>query len=92
MGSITIKELTAQVSTSADVSKAVAEQTILDLFNLMTSTLHGGEEVVVRNFGRFYTHNRLARKGRHPTTGAVIDIPAKAVIKFTPRGDLKVAP
>jgi nucleoid DNA-binding protein len=79
MSAITIKELTNEVSTSAGIS----------LFGLITSSLHSGNDVVVKNFGRFYNHTRPARKGRNPMTGAAIDIQAKTIIKLAPRGDLK---
>jgi DNA-binding protein HU-beta len=86
---ITIKELTATVAESAGITKVAAEKVVGDLFDLISSSLKDGDEVVVRNFGRFYGHTRPARKGRNPRTGAVIDIPSKTVIKLAPRGDLK---
>lgn len=86
---ITIKELTTTVAGTAGVSKVLAEKTIEDLFASISTALKDGGEVVVRNFGRFYTHTRPARKGRNPKTGQAIDIAAKTIIKFTPRGDLK---
>ena len=86
---ITIKELTATVSASAGITKVAAEKAIVDLFDTISSTLKNGDEVVVRNFGRFYGHTRPARKGRNPRTGTTIDIPSKTVIKLAPRGDLK---
>jgi DNA-binding protein HU-beta len=89
MSAITIKELTNEVSTSAGISKVAAEKVVTDLFGLITSSLHSGNDVVVKNFGRFYNHTRPARKGRNPMTGAAIDIQAKTIIKLAPRGDLK---
>lgn len=86
---ITIKELTATVAASAGITKVAAEKVVVDLFNDITDTLKSGEEVVVRNFGRFYSHTRPARKGRNPRSGEEIDIPSKTIIKLAPRGDLK---
>lgn len=86
---ITIKELTANVAENAGITKVSAEKVVDDLFGLITNSLKSGNEVVIRNFGRFYSHTRPARKGRNPKSGAVIDIPSKTVIKLAPRGDLK---
>lgn len=86
---ITIKELTAEVAATSGLSKIASEKVITELFGLITASLQSNQDVVVRNFGRFYTHTRPARKGRNPRTGAVIDIPIKTVIKLAPRGDLK---
>lgn len=86
---ITIKELVSTVAESAGISKVAAEKTIVDLFATMSAELKSSGEVVVRDFGRFYTHTRPARKGRNPKTGEAIDIASKTVIKFAPRGALK---
>ena len=87
--SITIKELTSNVAESAGITKVAAEKVVHNLFQLISDNLSNNETVVVKNFGRFYSHTRPARKGRNPKTGEAINIPSKTVIKFAPRGDLK---
>lgn len=87
--SITIKELSAVVSETAGITKVLAEDVIAALFTEISDSLKRDEDVVVRNFGRFYTHTRPARNGRNPKTGEAIQISSKTVIKLSPRGDLK---
>ena len=87
--SITIKELTDTVAREAGITKVSAEKVVESMFGQISSNLKQGNEVVVRNFGRFHIHTRPARKGRNPKTGEAINIPSKAVIKFSPRGDMK---
>jgi len=87
--SVTIKELVTVVAEQNDLTKVAAEKVISDVFSSITSSLQAGDEVVIRNFGRLYLHERPARKGRNPKTGEEINIAAKTVIKFSPRGDLK---
>jgi DNA-binding protein HU-beta len=87
--SVTIKELTDVVAASAGITKVAADKVVTDLFAAISAGVKGNQDVVIRNFGRFYTHERAARKGRNPRTGEAIDIASKTVIKFTPRGDLK---
>ena len=42
-------------------------------------------------FGNFSVSHREASKGRNPSTGAEVDIPARNVPKFTPGKGLKDA-
>lgn len=86
---ITIKELTNIVAGSAGITKVAAEKAITDMVEAISVTLHGGDDVVVKDLGRFYNHTRPARKGRNPKTGEEIDIPRKTVVKFSARGKLK---
>lgn len=87
--STTIKELVDVVAETGEVTKVVATKQVEALFDLITSKLKEGEEVVVRNFGRFYTKVRPARTGRNPKTGEPVQIAEKQVVKLSPRGDLK---
>lgn len=87
--SVTIKELTANVAASAGITKVAAEKVVSELFDYITTSIKDDQDVVIRNFGRFYNHTRPARQGRNPRTGAVINIAPKTVIKLAPRGDLK---
>lgn len=43
-----------------------------------------GEKVQIPGFGSFDIAHTKARQGRNPSSGATIDIPAKAKPKFTP--------
>lgn len=87
--SITIKELVEVCAATGEVSKVLAEKQVEAIFAAISDSIKGNEEVIVRNFGRFSTKTRAARTGRNPKTGEAIQIEAKTVIKFTPRGDLK---
>ena len=50
-----------------------------------------GEDVRLVGFGTFGVSQRGASKGRNPSTGEEIDIPARKVAKFTPGKGLKDA-
>ena len=71
------------------LTKKQVEQVLLAAFGHVEDAIKGGEEVSLRNFGRFYTHTRPARNGRNPRTGEALQIPERSVIKFKARGDLK---
>ena len=48
----------------------------------ITEALAAGDRVELRHFGMFTVRHREARPGRHPRTGAAIDIPARADVRF----------
>ena len=50
-----------------------------------------GNEVRLVGFGSFGVSHRAASKGRNPSTGAEIDLPARNVAKFTSGKGLKDA-
>lgn len=88
--SVTIKELVEVVKDILpDTSKRQIEDAIMEVFATIQTTLQAGEEVVVKNFGRFYTKVKPARTARNPKTGEPVQVAEKTVIKFAPRGDMK---
>lgn len=87
--SITIKELIDRAAEVSGSTKRVAEATVEAVFDEITNALKEGQEVTIRNFGRFYSKQRDAREGRNPKTGEAIHIEEKTVIKFVPRGEMK---
>lgn len=87
--SITIKEITDAVAAEQGITKKAAEQAIVSAFGAITSALKSGQEVTVRDFGRFYPKTRDARVARNPRTGEQVNVPAKTVYRFAPRGAMK---
>ena len=50
---------------------------VIDAFSILVGeTLGKGEKVVITGLGTFEVRSRVARSGRNPSTGDVIDIPA----------------
>ena len=70
-------------------TKKLAEDVLNNIFGAITGAVLDGEEVTISKFGRFYSSVRAPRTARNPRTGEAIDVPAKIVTKFTPRGVLK---
>ena len=89
--STTIKELVGIVAATGNVSKKTAEEQVSALFEKIGTELLAGNEVTVRDFGRFYGKQRPGRVARNPKTGLPVDVAAKTVIKFAPRGEFKEA-
>lgn len=83
------QELIKALAAHAEVTKAQAENLVTGLVKLAHQSLQIGEEFAIPDLGKFTVQERAARKGRNPATGEEIEIPAKAVAKFSPAKALK---
>ncbi|WP_425404786.1 HU family DNA-binding protein [Hwanghaeella sp.] len=84
-------DLVAAVADSAGLSKADSAKAVDAVFDSITSTLKGGDEVRLVGFGTFSVANRAASEGRNPRTGETIKIPASKQPKFKAGKGLKDA-
>lgn len=82
-------DLIAEVSDSAEMSKADAARAVDSVFDAITTALSGGGEVRLVGFGTFSTVQRKASEGRNPRTGEKIQIPASIQPKFKAGKGLK---
>ena len=84
-------DLVAAVSGSAGLSKADSAKAVDSVFDSITGSLKGGNEVRLVGFGTFSVANRKASEGRNPRTGEKIQIPASRQPKFKAGKALKDA-
>ncbi|TLP48992.1 MULTISPECIES: HU family DNA-binding protein [Cohaesibacter] len=84
-------ELISAVAEKADLTKAQAGDAVDALFNIISDTLKGGDEVRIIGFGNFSVTERAATEGRNPRTGDTIQIPASKTPKFKAGKGLKDA-
>ncbi len=84
-------DLVAAVSGSAGLSKADAAKAVDSVFDSITDSLKGGNEVRLVGFGTFSVANRKESVGRNPRTGEKIQIPASRQPKFKAGKALKDA-
>lgn len=64
------------------ITRARSRQILNQTFNLISSALQSGEDVIIPGFGRFPVRFKWARKGRDPVTGKSILLPPRKVISF----------
>jgi DNA-binding protein HU-beta len=76
-------DLAKKVADATGLSNKDAEAAVDAAFDSIADTLATGEKVVITGFGTFERKRRKARTGRHPSTGAVINIPAKNAASFS---------
>lgn len=69
--------------THKEISNKLAAEIIDTLLDDIMLTVAEGETVTIPGFGSFKKRHRPARKGRNPSTGADMDIPAKDAPAFS---------
>ncbi|MFT5438272.1 MAG: DNA-binding protein HU-beta [Alphaproteobacteria bacterium] len=84
-------DLVASVATNSGLSKADSTKAVDAVFDSITSSLKGGNEVRLVGFGTFTVTQRRASEGRNPRTGEKIQIPASNQPKFRAGKGLKDA-
>jgi DNA-binding protein HU-beta len=84
-------ELIEAIAKKTGGTKASVETTLDTFMDTVTGALTKGDNVALIGFGTFSVSKRAARKGRNPSTGAEIKIPAAKVAKFSAGAKLKKA-
>jgi len=84
-------ELVAAVAEKAGLSKTDAASAVDAVFDTVQGELQKGGDIRLAGFGSFSVSHREASKGRNPSTGAEVDIPARNVPKFSAGKGLKDA-
>ncbi len=84
-------DLVASVASGSGLSKADATKAVDAVFDSITHSLKGGQEVRLVGFGTFLVTRRRASEGRNPRTGEKIQIPASNQPKFRAGKHLKEA-
>ena len=84
-------DLVANVASSAGLSKADSAKAVDAVFESVTASLKGGNEVRLVGFCTFSVTARKASEGRNPRTGEKIQIPASNQPKFRAGKGLKEA-
>lgn len=77
------QELIAALADKTGINKKQAGEAIDALGDVVGEALAKGDEITLPGIGKLTVEHKAARKGRNPSTGAEIDIPAKNVPKFS---------
>lgn len=85
------KELIDAISATAGLTKKDAENALNAVMSSITDLLAKGDSIVLPGFVSISVKKRAARKGRNPTTGAPLNIPAKKIVSFKAGTKLKEA-
>lgn len=77
------------VQRQAHMSQKDVELAVKLLLDNLVKELSQRGRIEIRGFGSFTVHDRPARRGRNPKTGAAVNIPRKFVPHFKPGKELR---
>jgi DNA-binding protein HU-beta len=83
-------QLIDAIAKGSGLTKAASEKALNATLKAITGALKKGQRVGLVGFGSWKVVSRRARKGKNPQTGAVINIPAKKVVKFKAGADMSL--
>jgi len=81
-------ELIAAIADKSGLTKADSKKALDAFIETVSSEMKKGGKVALVGFGTYSVTQKSARKGINPRTKAVINIPAKKVVKFKAGADL----
>jgi DNA-binding protein HU-beta len=79
---MTKSELAAHLAEKFEMTKKAANEILDELAAVATAQTKKTGAFTMPGIGKLYKAARKARKGRNPSTGQEIKIPAKTVVKF----------
>ena len=88
---MTKNELIAAIAEQTGKPKTDVSAILASLAEVSTKALKDGGDVTLGGIGKLASAKRDARQARNPSTGAMIDGPAKTVVKFKVAKDLAEA-
>ena len=88
---MTKPELIDRLAEETGTTKAQAERDLTALYSVITAALVAGDSVVIPGIGKFEVKERAERKGRNPSTGESVIIPASKAVTFKATKTLKDA-
>jgi len=84
-------ELVQAISERAGLSRKDAEQAVGAFMETVIDQVKKGDKITLVGFGTFAPSSRAARTGRHPQTGAPLEIPAAKTVRFSMGSTFKTA-
>lgn len=82
-------DVEAHLAVSLGISKVAARDLLNVILDEITLAMSQGHRVALPGFGIFEVRPYAPRKGRHPRTGEVLEIPAGHAVHFKPGKALK---
>ena len=90
MKTVTKRDLVVQISNETGMTQQQIFDVIQKTLDTITTTLAGGDEVVLRNFGSFQIRKTKQKIGRNPNKpGTDVIIPPRSIVKFKPGKEMK---
>lgn len=78
------QDLAVQISKRVELDVETVSRVVEVTKEAIVENLRNGEEVRLKNFGRFYKETRAPREARNPGTGEAVQVPERAYLRFKP--------
>lgn len=82
-------ELVEAIGTKLDLSDEIVDLVIQELCDQVTSTVTRGEDVYIRDFGRWKPRRLPPARGVNPYTGLAWEVGERTSVQFVPGKALK---
>ena len=79
---LTKAEIIEAVQDNLDFSISRSTEVVETFIEIIKQTLEVGEDVLISGFGKFCVKQKNKRKGRNPSTGEEVILPARSVVTF----------
>jgi len=89
MAGKTKNDLVNEAARKAEMTKSKTKMVLDTLLESIEEELRSGRKVTLSPLGNFTVTQRKARRGRNPSTGEAIQIPAQNDVKFSPSRNIK---
>ena len=86
---MTRSDLVERLAVEKNISNAVAERIVTEVFKSMTETLVSGNRIEIRGFGSFEVREYDGYTARNPKTGVKLEVRPKKSPFFKTGKDLK---
>lgn len=80
--SVNKTHLVQTIADQTGLPKRQASNAITAILDFMMQSLSRGEDVKIPGFGKFHLQMLKARRGRHPISGAPLQLPERRTIRF----------
>jgi len=86
---LTKADIVTRICKRNEISRTDAINVVEAAFEVIKASLDRGETVKIKNFGKFSVRSKSERRGRNPSTGAEIFIPAHKTLIFKASPEIK---
>ena len=76
------QDIITEIQATSTFSKATIETVVQDFVEVLKEELINGNEVYIRELGKFKVSTRKARKARNPATGEIVELPERQVVRL----------
>ena len=86
---MTKAQLVKQISAKAGITQVSAGKILESILSSLSEAMASGDSVTLGGFGTFKLSQHKERKGRNPSNGQPLVIPARKMPRFSPGKELR---